>query len=187
MIKQDSKISIVGCGGLGSNVASCLVRAKFRNLSIIDFDIVSESNLDRQFFFFDQIGELKTESLKVNLLRIHRDINIYDICKRIDKSNIDNILSEADVIFECVDNASVKKMIVEYALTKNKLVIAASGVSETCVEYPIHVKKMSSNFYLIGDNTTDIRTGQRPYSAKVSVCAGYQADIAISLMLKHNL
>ena len=185
MVTKNSKIAIVGCGGLGSNVASCLVRTGFKKLSIIDFDVVSEPNLDRQFFFFDQVGDLKTTSLKLNLQRIYSDADISEICMRVDDSNIDNILGNSDVIFECADDASVKKLVVEYALSKNKLVIAASGVSETCIDYPISVKKINDNFYLVGDNTTDIRSGQRPYSAKVSACAGFQADILVNLMLKN--
>ncbi len=52
-------IGIVGVGGIGSNVAVNLVQSGVRRLKIIDFDRVEPSNLNRQFYFSDQIGRLK--------------------------------------------------------------------------------------------------------------------------------
>ena len=60
---QNVKIGIGGAGGLGSNAAAHLVRAGIEHLVIADFDTVSEGNLNRQFFFRDQIGKFKTEAL----------------------------------------------------------------------------------------------------------------------------
>ena len=54
---QNVKIGIGGAGGLGSNAAAHLVRAGIEHLVIADFDTVSEGNLNRQFFFRDQIGK----------------------------------------------------------------------------------------------------------------------------------
>jgi sulfur carrier protein ThiS adenylyltransferase len=186
MLSKQSKIAIVGCGGLGSNVASNLVRAGFTNLLIIDFDVVNESNLNRQFYFQDQIGERKTDAIKSNLSRISDQVKIQCFFEKINELNINDFLSDAEVVLECVDNASTKSLIVQYALTKKKIIIAASGVCETCVEFPIRIEKKFDNFYLIGDRITDIASGNQPFSAKVSAIAGYQADILISLLHDRN-
>lgn len=53
------KIGIAGAGGIGSNVAANLVRSGVTSLKIVDFDRVESSNLNRQFYFSDQIGCLK--------------------------------------------------------------------------------------------------------------------------------
>ena len=60
---QKVKIGIAGAGGLGSNCAFNLVRSGFKKLKIVDFDVVEHSNLDRQFYFSDQIGIPKIEAL----------------------------------------------------------------------------------------------------------------------------
>jgi len=182
MLTKQSKIAIVGCGGLGSNAASNLVRAGFTNLLIIDFDVVNESNLNRQFYFQDQIGKRKTDAIKENLSRISDKVKIQCLFEKINEINISDHLSDAEVVIECVDNASAKSLIVQYALNQGKIIIAASGVCETCVEYPIKVEKKLNGFYLIGDGITDIAKGNQPFSAKVSAVAAYQADIMISLL-----
>jgi sulfur carrier protein ThiS adenylyltransferase len=56
-------IGIAGVGGIGSNVAVNLVRSGIASLKIVDFDRVEPSNLNRQFYFHDQIGRLKVEAL----------------------------------------------------------------------------------------------------------------------------
>ena len=75
-ILEDAKVGIAGAGGLGSNCAMHLVRAGVKRLVIADFDVVSESNLNRQFFFRDQLGMKKVEALKANLLRINPEAEV---------------------------------------------------------------------------------------------------------------
>ena len=53
------RVGIAGAGGLGSNCAAHLVRAGMKKLVIADFDVVNESNLNRQFFFRNQLGQKK--------------------------------------------------------------------------------------------------------------------------------
>jgi molybdopterin/thiamine biosynthesis adenylyltransferase len=53
---QSAKVGLAGAGGLGSNCALNLVRVGFRRLTIVDFDVVVPSNLDRQFYFLNQVG-----------------------------------------------------------------------------------------------------------------------------------
>ena len=80
-ILKDYTVGIAGAGGLGSNVAMALTRTGVGNLIIADFDRVSESNLNRQFYFKHQVGFKKVDVLKTNLLSINPDLNIttYDI------------------------------------------------------------------------------------------------------------
>ncbi len=57
-------VGIAGAGGLGSNCAAHLVRVGFRKLKLVDFDVVETGNLDRQFYFADQVGMYKVEALR---------------------------------------------------------------------------------------------------------------------------
>ena len=71
-----ARIGIAGAGGLGSNCAMHLVRAGVRRLVLADFDMVAPSNLNRQFFFRDQIGRKKVDALAENLRRIKPDLEL---------------------------------------------------------------------------------------------------------------
>ena len=70
------KIGIAGAGGLGSNVALNLVRSGIDAFRIVDFDCVEASNLNRQFYFRDQIGRPKVEALRENLQRIRPEVEV---------------------------------------------------------------------------------------------------------------
>ena len=76
------RVGIAGAGGLGSNCALNLVRVGFEKLTIADFDRVDASNLDRQFYFLDQVGKIKVEALKENLLRINPALELKIVNKK---------------------------------------------------------------------------------------------------------
>jgi len=98
-------VGIAGAGGLGSNCAVALARVGIGKLIIADFDVVSLSNLNRQYYFYDQIGKKKTTSLKENILRINPSCNVvaYDVF--VDKTNISELFHECDIIVEAFDKA----------------------------------------------------------------------------------
>ena len=64
------RVGIAGAGGLGSNCAVALARSGIGTLVICDFDIIEEANLNRQFYFTDQVGMEKTTALEANIERI---------------------------------------------------------------------------------------------------------------------
>ena len=68
-----SSVGIAGLGGLGSAIAIAIARIGVGRLVLADFDVVEPSNLNRQQYFVDQIGQLKTDALRDNLARIHAD------------------------------------------------------------------------------------------------------------------
>jgi len=106
-----ARVAIVGCGGLGSNAAAMLVRTGVRTLTLIDFDRVEESNLNRQLFFRDQLGLLKTEALEATLRRIEPDLHLTLVSEAVTAATLVHHVSGASVIIEAVDRADVKAMI----------------------------------------------------------------------------
>ena len=86
-VLKNKTVGIAGAGGLGSNCAVSLVRVGLGNLIIADFDVVSESNLNRQYFFRDQIGMKKVVALQDNLLRINSGLKLTIFDERLNKSN----------------------------------------------------------------------------------------------------
>ena len=81
------KIGIAGTGGIGSNVAMHLVRSGITNLKFGDFDRIEKSNLNRQFYFEEQIGKYKSETLKENLTKISQGNYEVEVIK-FEKENI---------------------------------------------------------------------------------------------------
>jgi len=107
------KVGIAGAGGLGSNCAAALVRSGIGTIVITDFDIVEERNLNRQFFFHDQIGRKKVEALMENLELIGAKTQIVAHDLKLSVDNIAPIFSGCDVIVEAFDKAEMKEMLIE--------------------------------------------------------------------------
>lgn len=179
---QKARIGVAGAGGLGSNCASCLVRAGFRRLTLVDFDIVEASNLDRQFYFRDQIGMNKVEALKVNLLKINPDLKLKTICEKIDETNIRKLFDNCDVIVECLDKAKDKSMLVGELLGSGKLIVSSSGLGGFGSSDDLKVHKIKKNLIVIGDLRSDI--DERPaLSPRVNIVAAKQADAVLEFVV----
>ncbi|PIQ90681.1 MAG: thiamine biosynthesis protein ThiF [Candidatus Omnitrophica bacterium CG11_big_fil_rev_8_21_14_0_20_41_12] len=179
---QSAKVGLAGAGGLGSNCALNLVRVGFRQLVIVDFDVVTEAILDRQFYFLDQIGMKKTEALKINLLRINPDLEFTLIDKKIDKGNVKELFGDCQVVVECLDQAEYKSMLVEELLNLGKFVVAASGVGGIGSSDDIKVHKVKKNLVVVGDLESDICL-KPALSPRVNIAAAKQADSVLEFVI----
>ena len=178
---QSAKVGLAGAGGLGSNCALNLVRVGFRRLTIVDFDVVVPSNLDRQFYFLDQIGIKKTEALKTNLLRVNPGLELTLIDKRIKQGNIKELFGACDIVIECLDQAESKSMLVEELLNLGKFVVAVSGVGGIGSSDDIKVHRIRKNLAIVGDLKSDIN--QKPaLSPRVNIAAAKQADLVLDFV-----
>ncbi|MFA6142631.1 MAG: sulfur carrier protein ThiS adenylyltransferase ThiF [Candidatus Omnitrophota bacterium] len=182
---RSARVGIAGAGGLGSNCALHLVRVGFENLTIVDFDRVEEANLDRQFYFLDQVGMDKVEALKINLLRINPGLNLKIIKKKIDKDNIKDIFADSDVIAECLDTAACKKMLLEELLLMGKFVVAVSGLGGIGSSDDIKIHKIRDKLIIIGDLASDI-CSKPALSPRVNVASAKQADYILDHVLKNK-
>lgn len=176
-------IAIVGAGGLGSNCAMHLVRAGVRRLILADFDTVSESNLNRQFFFRDQIGEKKVAALATNLKRIAPEIELELIPERIGAEALDAILTRADLVVEAVDGAETKAEIVSAALARGTKLVAASGMAGWGNSNAMRARRMGPNLVVVGDGETAISEDLAPQSPRVGIAAAMEANAAVALIL----
>ena len=119
---ESARVGIAGAGGLGSNCAMHLVRAGVTHLTVVDFDVVNESNLNRQFFFRDQIGMKKVEALKENLLRIDSAADIRALEMRLDAASAREVFADCDVVVEAFDVVDAKVMLVSaFAASRMKV------------------------------------------------------------------
>lgn len=179
-----TSVAVCGLGGLGSNIAVSLVRAGVWNLHIIDFDTVDISNINRQQYFINQIGQYKTDALYDNLLKIMPYANIKRTCVRLTEDNILDILRDSDIICEAFDNAESKAELVNCVLEKmsEKYLVSASGMAGLGDADKIRTRQITKRFYMCGDGESDIADGMGLVSSRVMVCAGHQAHKVIQLI-----
>ncbi|WP_028856484.1 sulfur carrier protein ThiS adenylyltransferase ThiF [Psychrilyobacter atlanticus] len=172
------KIGILGAGGIGSNVAVNLVRSGVSNLKIADFDRIENSNLNRQFYFHDQIGKSKVEALRENLTRIAPNLEIEIIDKKIEKNNIKDLFFDCDILVEAFDKKEYKTLLVEEFYDSNKLIVSASGIAHHDTDN-IHTKKFGENLYVVGDFKKGIDK-YKTYSPKVLIVASIMANLVMN-------
>ena len=100
-----SKVFVAGAGGLGSPVSFNLAVAGIGLIRICDFDSPELSNLNRQFLHDDSsIGVNKAESAKRTLSRLNPHVQIDAITEKIEETNVDRLVGDADLILDCMDN-----------------------------------------------------------------------------------
>ena len=172
------KIGILGAGGIGSNVAVNLVRSGVSNLKIADFDRIELSNLNRQFYFHDQIGKPKVEALRENLVRIDPDLEIEIIDEKLQKNNIKDLFVDCDILVEAFDKREYKTLLIEEFYGSNKLIVSASGIAHHDTDN-IQTKKFGENLYVVGDFKKGIEE-YKTYSPKVLIVASIMANLVMS-------
>ncbi|MGI6093358.1 MAG: sulfur carrier protein ThiS adenylyltransferase ThiF [Veillonellaceae bacterium] len=176
------QIGIAGAGGLGSNCAAALVRCGFKKLRIIDYDCIEPSNLNRQFFFADQIGMAKVEALGQNLCRINPDLELELIQQKITAQNVGDWFEDRQVVLECLDVPAIKSLLVQHYASAGKLVVAVSGIAGWGNSDDIVVRKVGSKLFVIGDEKSGI-DNMPPLAPRVAIAAAKQADIVLAYIL----
>ncbi|MDD5427912.1 MAG: sulfur carrier protein ThiS adenylyltransferase ThiF [Candidatus Omnitrophica bacterium] len=179
---QSVRIGLAGLGGLGSNCALNLARVGFKRFTLVDFDVIDHSNLDRQFYFSDQVGHDKTSALETNLRRINPDIDIRAVKTKIDKMNAEEIFKDCPIVAECFDRADSKSMLVGELLRLGKFIVSVSGVGGIGSSDDIKISRIKDNFVLIGDQKSDV-SSKPALSPKVNIAAAKQADAILEYVL----
>ncbi|HAL30751.1 MAG TPA: hypothetical protein DCP20_08575 [Coriobacteriia bacterium] len=181
-------VAIIGCGGLGSNVAEMLVRSGVGRLTLVDFDTVDERNLNRQFFFRDQIGMPKVIALAENLQRIRSDVRLDLVQDRVTSENLVGLVRGACAIVEAVDEAGVKAMIVNTCLAElpDIPLVTASGLAGYGSTNAIVTERMADGLYVVGDLTSDVRDGHPLFASRVMAAAAAQAHAVVRVLLGYR-
>jgi len=117
---KNSTVFIAGAGGLGSPVSIYLAVAGVGNIRICDFDSPDWSNLNRQILHdHTRIGINKAVSAKQTLERLNPAIRITAFTDKIVADNVDELVGDADIIMDCMDNFPTRYLLNESAIRKN--------------------------------------------------------------------
>ena len=185
---ESARIGIAGAGGLGSNCAMHLVRAGVTHLTIADFDAVAESNLNRQFFFRDQIGRKKVDALAENLRRVNASVKLVLLPIRLTRENFAATFADCDILVEAFDSADAKAMFLASASPLDKPMVMASGLAGWGCSAAVAVKRMGSRLVVIGDGESGAGSnGLYPVSPRVGIAAAMEANAVCSIILGHQL
>jgi molybdopterin/thiamine biosynthesis adenylyltransferase len=114
-----AKVFIAGAGGLGSPISIYLTAAGIGSITLVDNDTVELSNLNRQVLHWEKdTGRYKVESAEEKLSQINSDIEIEAQNATLTEDNISNLVNDADLIIDAMDNYPVRYLLNRMALSK---------------------------------------------------------------------
>lgn len=130
---RTARICVIGIGGVGSWAAESLVRSGVNQLSLIDGDTISTSNINRQIHSLDAtVGELKVTAMQKRIAQINPECECKAIDRYIDDDNLRELLEheingkQYDVVIDAIDRIKYKAAII-YCCKRNKLPIVTTG------------------------------------------------------------
>ena len=123
----ESKVLLLGAGGLGAPAALYLAAAGVGTLGIVDDDVVDESNLQRQVIHNTQrVGEPKTASARATIEALNPDVEVVEHNIRLDASNILELIEPYDIVVDGADNFPTRYLLNDASVRLRKPVVSAS-------------------------------------------------------------
>ncbi len=182
---RQATVAILGLGGLGSTVAGALAKIGIGKMLLSDYDRVEPSNLNRQHYFIDQIGMLKTRALQENLLRMNPLLSLDLIEEKLSESCLPSFFQHVDVLVECFDTPQMKAATLRSVLTRMKNVsyVGSSGMAGYEPNNTICTKMMQPGIYIVGDEISEARPGQGLMAPRVGIAAHHQANQVLRIIL----
>ena len=180
-ILKNASVSILGCGGLGSNIAMTLARVGVGNIYIYDFDTVEHSNLNRQNYNVSDLGKSKVLKTKEKIKEAIPYAKVYGEEVFITWDVLDDISKRTDIFIEAFDKKEMKKLAFDYFLGKQgKRLVMASGVSGLGDLDDIKIKNID-NVTMIGNFTTTPDEGL--YSPFIGIISNLEALSAVKIIV----
>lgn len=136
----EAKVTIVGCGALGTAAGEILARAGVGRLQLIDRDLVELSNLQRQLLYTEQDAEQalpKAEAMRVHLSLINSSIEVTAVTADLNYRNARQLLSGSDILLDATDNYLARLLINDVALALSIPWVYGGALGTTGMVMPI--------------------------------------------------
>lgn len=129
---ESKKILLIGVGGVGSYTLEALIRNGFSNLTLVDFDTIDLSNLNRQLITdTTNIGKYKADEAKKRALLINPNVKIQTVKEKLNKENLKVLLDQDfDYIIDACDTLEVKFALMEESLHYSYKLISSMGTAK---------------------------------------------------------
>lgn len=186
------RVGIAGAGGLGSNCAMLLARSGVRAFTLADFDRVEASNLNRQFYFAEDLGQSKVAALGRNLRRIDAGLDLRLVDRRLEAGDLLSLYADCPVVVEALDQAEYKALFCNTMLQAGKFLVSASGLGgigglqEQGGKPTMRARCLGPNFICVGDFSTASDAANPPLAPRVVQAAAMQADIVLDHILNYS-
>ncbi|RPD97488.1 HesA/MoeB/ThiF family protein [Aureibaculum marinum] len=124
---QQTRVLIVGCGGLGNSVATSLAASGIGTIHLVDFDKIDVTNLHRQLFFTtEDIGKPKVNILGQYLRKIAPFTQVFEHNLVVNKQTVQKLIADVDYVLDCTDSLPTKYLLNDTCVLENKPFIYGS-------------------------------------------------------------
>ncbi|MDP3387367.1 MAG: HesA/MoeB/ThiF family protein [Eubacteriales bacterium] len=112
VVLKNSKVLVVGCGGLGGYIIEMLIRIGLGYLTVVDGDVFEESNLNRQLYStMKNLGMSKAEAVKARVHLVNPDTELIAVSHKLTPENIHSIIRDHDLVIDAVDNIETRLLL----------------------------------------------------------------------------
>ena len=120
---------VIGAGGLGSPVALYLGSAGVGRITVVDHDVVDETNLQRQIAHnLARVGRPKAESIREAIAAINPDVQVTPVVQRADEALLDTLIAQADVVLDCTDNFATRHAINRACVKHRRPLVSGAAI-----------------------------------------------------------
>lgn len=124
-----SNALIIGMGGLGSPAAFYLASAGVGNLTLVDYDQVDLTNLQRQILHTEErVGLNKVDSAKLTLAQLNPQVQIHTVCEKVDGIRFSELIQLADVVLDCSDNFATRHAVNAACVAHQKPLVSGAAI-----------------------------------------------------------
>lgn len=137
-------VVVLGVGGVGSWAAEALARAGIGELTLVDFDRIAPSNLNRQVHALTStIGHLKVEVMAERLAQINPALTIHTHAERLLPEALPDYLADGDFTIDCIDDVQAKVALALWHLEHNKRIVSSMGTGNKLGTHPFKIADIS--------------------------------------------
>lgn len=146
---NESRVLVLGVGGVGSVCATTLIRCGIKNIIIIDNDNIDITNINRQVMAFsDTIGMKKIDVLEKYLKKINSNINVIKIDKYIDQNNIDEVFNlDFKYAIDACDSINTKEIFIKKCIDNNKIFVSCMGTANKMDPEKLKIMRIDKTEY----------------------------------------
>lgn len=182
---SDKSAVVIGCGGLGVNICTHLAGAGIGKLTVCDYDVVEEKNLNRQFLYkASMIGKPKCEMAKAFLSSYAPDISVNCINKKITFVDDLDFAKATDIVILAVDNIDARKIVQEFC-HKNNIPLINGGVNgffgNAYIYVPLKTPCLACAGMLQSNNSKTTNS-----SSTVGIIGAIESQLAINYFLNKD-
>lgn len=176
------RVGLAGAGGLGSNCAMLLVRSGIKRLTVVDFDVVEASNLNRQLYMPEDVGRPKVDALGDLLLRLTPDLDLRLLNERLSARSAPDLFRDADIVVEALDQAEYKAALIGALAESGAQIVSASGLGGAFGP-PMRKKRLGRRLVVVGDFESEAGEKLPPLAPRVMQAAALQAEAVLEIIL----